>query len=250
MPTPAKVVLLWKSYQISKDHALFVELVEYYIPLVHKVAKYYGAKLPASVTESEIISYGYMGLMDAVRRFDPERMIQFETFATPRIKGAIVDELRSNDWVPRSVRKSIKQFEDASNHLTQRLGRYPIVGELSEYMEISSPDVESIRQSMSTAFQYTLDDSTGDDEDEEMSLADVLVDGRAGDPFMSEEVLKDRTIEAVDVLDERESVVVVLHYYQGLSLLQIGEILGVSESRVGQLHTRAMSEVRERLTYA
>lgn len=241
---PEEIRLLWGRYQETKEHACFLKLVEFYVPVVHQIAIQYAAKLPNQVTQADVISYGYLGLMDAVKRFDPDRQIQFETYAVLRIRGAIIDELRAIDWVPRSIRRSVRQVDEATNDLTHSLGRVPTNMEIAERLDIRPEEVGALQRVVTSSVHSSLDVSYTEDGDGS-SLGETILDDRGEDVLPSEAVLKERLVEALADLEERETIVVVLHYYQGMSLIQIGELLGVSESRVGQLHTKAMAEVRE-----
>jgi RNA polymerase sigma factor for flagellar operon FliA len=207
--------------------------------------------LPAHVEEADLISYGLVGLISAIQRFEPERDIKFETYAITRIKGAIIDELRSLDWVPRSVRSRAREIERANAKLEHKLQRAPtddeMAGELSMSVDEFQEALLQISNSTVAALDelWTVSDSSGD----QVSLLDTLHDPDALDPseVMDATDMKDRVADAIARLPEREKLVVALYYYENLTLREIGEVLGVTESRVSQLHTKAVLRLRGRL---
>jgi RNA polymerase sigma factor for flagellar operon FliA len=210
-----------------------------------------GSGLPAHVEEADLISYGLVGLISAIERYEPEREIKFETYAIPRIRGAIIDELRALDWVPRSVRARAREIERANVKLERKLQRAPTDEEIAEELEI---DVEDFQQSLiqisnSTIAAldelWTVSDSSGD----QVSLLDTLPDPGSPDPakVMDATDLKDRVADAIARLPEREKLVIALYYYENLTLREIGEVLGVTESRISQLHTKAVLRLRARM---
>ena len=221
-------------------------------PLVKYVAGRMSSGLPAHVEESDLISYGLLGLISAIERFEPEREIRFETFAITRIKGSIIDELRSLDWVPRSVRAKAREIERVNSKLEHQLRRAPTDQEMAQALETTVDEFqESLLQiSNSTVAAldelWTVSDSSGD----QVSLLDTLTDENAPDPsqVMDSTELKDRVADAIARLPEREKLVVALYYYENLTLREIGEVLGVTESRVSQLHTKAVLRLRGRMT--
>ena len=222
-----------------------------YSPLVKYVAGRMASGLPAHVDEADLISYGLGGLIAAVERFEPERQIKFETFAITRIKGAIIDELRSLDWVPRSVRAKAREIERANAALEHRLHRAPTDDEMADALGTSVDDFQAsltrISNSSVVALDelWTLSDASGD----QVSLLDTIEDPGAPDPAHELDAVetKDRLADAVANLPEREKLVVALYYYENLTLREIGEVLGVTESRVSQLHTKAVLRLKSRL---
>ena len=222
-----------------------------YAPLVKYVAGRMGSGLPAHVEEADLISYGLIGLISAIERFDLEREIKFETYAITRIKGAIIDELRSLDWVPRSVRAKAREIERANAKLENKLQRAPTDEEMAKELGVSEDDFqESLLQiSNSTVVAldelWTVSDSSGD----QVSLLDTLHDRDAPDPaqVMDQNEIKDRLADAISRLPEREKLVIALYYYENLTLREIGEVLGVTESRISQLHTKAVLRLKSRL---
>jgi RNA polymerase sigma factor FliA len=210
-----------------------------------------GSGLPAHVEEADLISYGLVGLISAIERYEPEREIKFETYAIPRIRGAIIDELRALDWVPRSVRARAREIERANVKLERKLQRAPTDEEIADELEIDVEDFQEslIQISNSTIAAldelWTVSDSSGD----QVSLLDTLPDPASPDParVMDATDLKDRVADAIARLPEREKLVIALYYYENLTLREIGEVLGVTESRISQLHTKAVLRLRARM---
>jgi RNA polymerase sigma factor for flagellar operon FliA len=223
-----------------------------YSPLVKYVAGRMSSGLPAHVEEADLISYGLLGLIDAIERFDLEREIKFETYAIARIKGAIVDELRAQDWVPRSVRARARDIERVHRRLEHELQRTPTDEEMSEALELTVEEFHDwlLRISQSTVVAldelWTVPDASGD----QVSLLDTLQDPKAGDPLkiLAASELKERLAAAILALPERERLVIALYYYENLTLREIGEVLTVTESRVSQLHTQAVLRLRSRMS--
>jgi len=242
---------LWRRYKESGDPNAREQLVLAFSPLVKYVAGRMSTGLPAHVEESDLISYGLLGLISAIERFDPSREIKFETFAMTRIKGSIIDELRSLDWVPRSVRAKAREIEKASAKLEHQLHRAPTDAEVAAELDLSIDEFQDaltrISNSSVVALDelWTLSDASGD----QVSLLDTIQDPEAVDPAHAMDVTetKDRLADAIARLPEREKLVVALYYYENLTLREIGEVLGVTESRVSQLHTKAVLRLKSAL---
>jgi RNA polymerase sigma factor for flagellar operon FliA len=242
---------LWRRYKEDGDKRAREQLVLAFSPLVKYVAGRMSTGLPAHVEEADLISYGLLGLISAIERFDPGREIKFETFAMTRIKGSIIDELRSLDWVPRSVRARARQIEKANALLEHRLHRAPTDQEVADELEMSLEEFQDsltrISNSSVVALDelWTLSDASGD----QVSLLDTIQDPDAIDPSaaMDATEMKDRLADAIARLPEREKLVVALYYYENLTLREIGEVLGVTESRVSQLHTKAVLRLKSAL---
>jgi RNA polymerase sigma factor for flagellar operon FliA len=243
---------LWRRYKGSGDRHARERLVVAYSPLVKYVSGRLASGLPAHVDEADLISYGLVGLINAIERFDPDREIKFETYAITRIKGAIIDELRSLDWVPRSVRARARDIEKANAKLEHRLQRAPTDEEMARELEISVEEFQDSLLQISNSTVAALDElwTVGDSSGDQVSLLDTLTDENAPDPatVIDQTELKDRVADAIARLPEREKLVVALYYYENLTLREIGEVLGVTESRVSQLHTKAVLRLRSRLT--
>lgn len=242
---------LWRRYKSNGDERARERLVVAYAPLVKYVAGRIGSGLPAHVDEADLISYGLTGLIAAIERFDLSREIKFETYAIARIRGAIIDELRTLDWVPRSVRARARDIERANAKLEARLRRAPTDEEMAAELGISAEEFQEALLQISNSTIVALDElwSAPDSSGDAVSLLDTLPDRDAADPqaIVDESELRDRIAEAIAALPEREKLVVALYYYENLTLREIGEVLGVTESRVSQLHTKAMLRLRSKL---
>jgi RNA polymerase sigma factor for flagellar operon FliA len=244
---------LWQEYRQTGDRALRDRLILTYAPLVKFVAGRLGASLPSHVDEQDLVSYGLLGLISAIERFDPGREIKFETYAISRIKGAIIDELRSLDWVPRSVRTRAREIERAIAELERQLMRAPTDEEIAAKVGISGDELEESLAEISRSSIAALDElwspSAGGDQ---IALIDTIEDTSGPDPEVSLETteMKEALGEAIARLPEREKLVVTLYYYEELTLREIGEVLGVTESRVSQLHTKAVLRLKARLSGA
>jgi RNA polymerase sigma factor for flagellar operon FliA len=242
---------LWQDYRKSGDQALRDRLILTYAPLVKFVAGRLGATLPAHVDEQDLVSYGLLGLIGAIERFDPDREIKFETYAISRIRGAIIDELRSLDWVPRSVRTRAREIERAIAELERRLHRAPTDEEIAAKVGITTDELENSLSEISRSSMAALDElwspSGGGDQ---IALIDTIEDEDAPDPEFSLEQAEMREAlgDSIARLPEREKLVVTLYYYEELTLREIGEVLGVTESRVSQLHTKAVLRLKARLS--
>jgi RNA polymerase sigma factor FliA len=245
---------LWLEFRRTQDKGLRDRLILTYAPLVKYVAGRLGSGLPAHVDEGDLVSYGLLGLISAIERYDPERDIKFETYAMARIKGAIIDELRALDWVPRSVRSRAREIERAIASLEARLGRAPTDEEIAGKLGISEDELnESLgdiaRSSIAALDElWTVSGSGGD----QIALIDTIEDENAADPqgSLSQTELKEAMADAIARLPEREKLVVTLYYYEELTLREIGEVLGVTESRVSQLHTKAILRLKAHLASA
>ncbi len=255
METNVKAIELrdmWRRYKGTGDEQARERLVVAYAPLVKYVAGRMASGLPSHVEEGDLISYGLIGLINAIERFELEREIKFETYAITRIKGAIIDELRSQDWVPRSVRARAREIERANQKLEHKLQRAPSDEEMAAELEMDVSDFQDALLQISNSSIAALDElwSVGDASGDQVSLLDTLQDENAPDPsaVMDKTDLRDRVAEAISRLPEREKLVIALYYYENLTLREIGEVLGVTESRVSQLHTKAVLRLRGRLT--
>jgi RNA polymerase sigma factor FliA len=242
---------LWGEYKASGSVAARESLILHYAPLVKYVASRVATGLPASVEQADLVSYGMFGLIDALDKFDLARNIKFETYAIPRIRGAIIDELRSLDWVPRSVRFKAREVEKAYAELESDLKRAPSDREIAAHMRMSLSELHDIVTQISFVSVMALDEvvSAGRERGESLSLLDTLADMSATDPISGLEGNELRALlsTAINGLTEREKLVVILYYFEGLTLAEIGEVLGVTESRVCQIHTKAVGQLRVRL---
>jgi RNA polymerase sigma factor for flagellar operon FliA len=241
---------LWTDYKATPDdRQLRDHLIVHYSPLVKYVAGRVATGLPHSVDQADLVSYGIIGLIDAIEKFDLERGFKFETYAIARIRGSMIDELRSIDWVPRSVRAKARQIEQAFATLEGRLKRVPTDAELAEELDCSESELQTMLGQISFTGLVALDELLGGAErDGTTTLGDSITDGSPG-PLAAYEVteVRERLADAIRGLPEREKVVVGLYYYENLTLAEIGTILGVTESRVCQLHTKAVLHLRVRV---
>ena len=242
---------LWRRYKEEGDDTARERLVVAYSPMVKFVAGRLGAGLPSHVEDADLISYGLVGLIGAIERFDPERGIKFETFAMTRIRGSIIDELRSLDWVPRSVRSRAREIEATQAKLEHELQRAPTEAELAAKLNITEEELQTALLEIANSSVYALDElwTVSDSSGDQVSLLDTIADEGAADPqeALASNEVKDRLTEAIGPLPEREQLVVALYYYENLTLREIGEVLGVTESRVSQLHTKAVMRLKTHL---
>jgi RNA polymerase sigma factor FliA len=245
---------LWSEYKRSGDRKARDQLIVRYSPLVKFVAGRVSAGLPQSIEQADLVSYGMFGLIDAIEKFDTDRNIKFETYAITRIKGAIIDELRSIDWVPRSVRAKARAVEQAYASLEASLGRAPSDAEVAGALQISETDLQQIFGQISYIGIVALDEvisGGGGERGDSVTLGDSLADRGEG-PMAAFEVeeMKQILAGAINRLGDREKIVLSLYYYENLTLAQIGQVLGVTESRVCQIHTKAVMQLRGRLIMA
>lgn len=222
------------------------DFLEEFTPLVKRIAYHMMAKLPASVQVDDLIQAGMIGLLDAITRYEGSYGRQFESYAAQRIRGSILDELRDADWLPRSIRKKMRQIEVAVSKLEQLNGCAPSEQELADELQISLDEYHSTLQSARGAQLIYYEDFQ--QEDEEPFLDRLLVDD-GSNPLdkLVDESLRKSLVDAIENLPPREKLVMGMHYEQEMNLREIGEVLGVSESRVCQLHTQAIARLRNRL---
>jgi len=245
---------LWVQFKATADPSMRERLILHYSPLVKYVAGRVGVGLPPNIEQADLVSYGIFGLIDAIEKFDIERAIKFETYAISRIRGAIIDELRAIDWIPRSVRYKAREVERAYASLEGELHRTPTESEVAARLGISLQDLHHIFSQVSYVNVVALDEllTVGGEKGDKLSLVDTLEDTKAEDPvtaFETEET-KFMLARAINQLPEREKIVVTLYYYEGLTLAEIGRVLGVTESRICQMHTKAVLQLRAKLVEA
>jgi len=239
---------MWVDFKSTASERAREGLILHYSPLVKFVAGRVGVGLPRSVEQSDLISYGIFGLIDAIDKFDLERGFKFETYAINRVKGAILDELRALDWVPRSVRARAREIERSLQELEHKLQRTPSEEELSDKMEMPLSHLQDTLGEISSLGLVALDELLGRDSDSS-SVGDVLPDPRGMTPEAAFQIEETKRVvaDAINRLPDRERLVVTLYYYEGLTLAEIGEVLGVTESRVCQIHTKAVMSLRNRM---
>jgi RNA polymerase sigma factor FliA len=244
---------LWLEFVRTKDKGLRDRLILTYAPLVKYVAGRLGSGLPAHVDEGDLVSYGLLGLIGAIERYDPTRDIKFETYAISRIKGAIIDELRALDWVPRSVRSRAREIERAIAELEAKTGLAPTDEQIAAKIGISVDELGESLTDIGRSSIAALDElwSVSGDGDQ-ISLMDTIEDetGPRPETALDETETREALGDAISRLPEREKLVVTLYYYEELTLREIGEVLGVTESRVSQLHTKAILRLKARLAGA
>lgn len=248
---PSSLEALWRSYKDSGDERLREQLILHYSPLVKYVAGRVSVGLPPNVEQADFVSSGVFGLIDAIEKFDIDRSIKFETYAITRIRGAMIDELRALDWIPRSVRQKARAVERAYATLEAQLRRTPTESEVAGEMGIGVEDLHTVFSQLSLANVVALEEllHVGGEGGDRLSLMDTLEDHAADNPV---EVAEDRELRrllarAINTLPEREKTVVTLYYYEGLTLAEIGNVLGVTESRVSQIHTKSVLQLRAKL---
>jgi RNA polymerase sigma factor for flagellar operon FliA len=244
---------LWLDYRRTRDERLRQRLILTYAPLVKYVAGRIGSGLPAHVDDEDLVSYGLLGLIGAIERYDPDRDTKFETYAIARIKGSIIDELRAMDWVPRSVRSRARDIERAIAELESKLGRAPSDEEIARQIGLTEGELEDSLTEISRTSIAALDElwtvSPGGDQ---IALIDTIEDTQGPNPesALADTELREAVAESISRLPEREKLVITLYYYEELTLREIGDVLGVTESRVSQLHTKAILRLKARLSGA
>jgi RNA polymerase sigma factor for flagellar operon FliA len=242
---------IWRRYKEEGSQDDREKLILHYAPLVKYVAGRVSSGLPANIEYSDLVSYGIFGLIDAIEKYEPQRGIKFETYAISRIKGSIIDELRAIDWVPRSVRFKARELEKAYILLEGELKRMPTDEEVAAELGLSMDEYHALLNQMSFISLVALDDlwNVGGEKGDRLSLVETLEDVKAKDPYKSYELEERKRIlaDSINRLPEREKVVISLYYYEGLTLREIGEVLGVTESRVCQMHTKAILRLKARL---
>jgi len=223
------------------------QLLKQYSPLVRRLAHQMIAKLPANVELDDLIQVGMIGLSDALSRFDAGQGVQFETFATQRIRGAMLDELRGNDWMSRGDRRHQRSIETAVHKLEQRFGRAPSEGEIAREMGLSLVDYQELLGKVRGTQLIYLEDMSGDDGDEDFldrHVADKTLNPMAR---LQDQRMREALVEAIKNLPEREQYVMSMYYEQDMNLKEIASVLGVTESRVCQLHSQSIARLRARL---
>jgi RNA polymerase sigma factor for flagellar operon FliA len=237
----------WAQFKTDNDPQERQRLLEQYLPLVKNVAGRMAMGFPKSVELSDLVNTGVIGLIEAMSNFDPDRGVKFETYAVPRIRGAILDELRSLDWVPRSTRAKSREIDRATARLENELGRTPSQRELAKTLKISTSDLFSAVDDVSSATMLSLDELIYKEEDNRQvprveTLQDMSCENVLGG--LEKQELKAYLVQAISGLSEQERLVVALYYYEELTLKEIGEVMQISESRVSQIHTKAVFKLR------
>ncbi|MDR3211733.1 MAG: FliA/WhiG family RNA polymerase sigma factor [Planctomycetota bacterium] len=238
---------LWQRYIKTRDDETRSVLIENYLPLVFHMAEQAAKHLPTHLEVQDLISYGNFGLLDAIRKFNPDEGVKFSTYCNRRIYGAIVDELRRQDWPSRQVRKKVSDVRKAREELELELGRPPFEYELAEYLNLSGKDYDSLMQEVHVKSMVSLDRKWDDSDDNEIGPIETIPDTNAPDPL--EKLIRAEIKEvALRGLSEDEKKVLVLYYYENLNLKEIGAILDLSESRVCQIHQHTLNFLKEKFT--
>lgn len=249
MSSIAKKLRELKDYRSCIDDSTREKIVVEYAPLVKFIAQRIASRLPANVELDDLISCGVIGLIDAIKKFDPTRDNKFKTYAEFRIRGAILDELRSQDWVPRSVREKAKTLDRAYNLLEKRLGRIATDDEVCEELEITK-DVffDMINKTRSVSI-LNIDESSTFNRNDKRSLTSFLEKNKSSNPFEAVNFKKsqERIKDGIKSLPEKQRLVLTLYYYEDLNLKEIGQVLDVTESRVSQLHTQAILRLKSKI---
>ena len=240
---------LWRDYRATDSPELREQLILRYAPLVKYVAGRMAVGMPSHVDRRDLASYGMFGLLDAIDKFDVDSGNRFETYASRRVRGAIVDELRSMDWVPRSVRRKARAIERAIATLQQQLDRAPTDEELAEELGIDPETLADHLTQVSMTSIAALDGALSGADGDTITVIDTVVDDDqvTPDQAVDEQALRELLRSAVGRLSDREQQVLALYYFEGMTLKQVGEILGVTESRVCQIHSKSILSLRGRL---
>ncbi len=240
---------LWLEYKRSGNLKIREQLVVKYIPLVKYVVGKMITNLPKNVEYEDLVEYGIIGLLDAVEKFDVNKEITFKTYAVTRVRGSIYDELRSQDWVPRSVRKMVKDVERAYVELEAVLKRVPTEEEVAKHLDLPLKKLEELYAKVDLGNMSSLDDVVYDGNDSTTTVANVVEDKKVVSAQISleREELRTALIERLEELNENERLVITLYYYEKLTLKEIGKVLEISESRVSQIHSKAILKLRSKL---
>jgi RNA polymerase sigma factor for flagellar operon FliA len=242
---------LWLEFKKTKSPQLRDKFIRQYMPLVKYVAGKVSVGMPGSVDFDDLVGYGQFGLLDAINKFDPEKNVKFKTYAVTRIRGAIFDELRTLDWVPRSVRQKSKEIEDAIVKAESKLGRSASDEEIAAEMGVSVAEFQQSILKVSGTSVLSLNDVWySGEESEHVSIGDCIESPSSLNPdvIVEREEIRRVIIEAINELPEKEKMVLVLYYHEDMTFKEMGQVLELSESRVSQLHTKANLRLRAKLT--
>jgi len=243
---------IWSQYSATHDPKIKEKIVIKYINLVKFVAGRLMISLPPSVEVDDLESAGIMGLIDAIDRFDTKYGVKFESYAIPRIKGAMLDELRKLDWIPRSVRSKTRELEKVITQIENEKGRPATDEEISERLNITLEEYFDLLRDVSSVSLLSLDNMIFNEEGSKGELHEVIEDKSEGEPdeAINRDELKELIIRAIDDLPETERLVIALYYYEELTLKEIGQVLQLSESRISQIHTKTILSLRGKLKEA
>ena len=242
---------MWAEYQKTRSQEIRDFFIKQYAPLVKYVAGKIAVGLPESVEFDDLVGFGAFGLLDAIDKFDAAKNVKFKTYAVTRIRGAIFDELRALDWIPRSVRQKSREIEDAVSRLEANLGRSVSDSEVAQELGVSESEYQRMRYKTSVSAIVSIDDARNMGDDSEHSTIADTIESPASlkpDVIVERDEMKRVIAEAIDELPEKEKMVLILYYYEDLTLREIGQVLKVTESRVSQLHSKANERLRSKLT--
>jgi RNA polymerase sigma factor for flagellar operon FliA len=242
---------LWVEYRQNKDPKIREAFIKQYAPLVKYVAGKVAVGMPHNVEFDDLVGFGVFGLLDAIDRFDPEKNVKFKTYAVPRIRGAIFDELRSIDWVPRSVRQKTKEVEEVIGTLEAQLGRSATDQEIAQALGMNEGEFLKTMMRISATSILSLNDVWfSGDEGDKVSIGDSIESPVSLNPdvIVEKDEIRQVIINSINELPDKEKKILVLYYYEDSTLKEIGQVMGITESRVSQLHTKAILRLRSKLT--
>ncbi|MDO8885894.1 FliA/WhiG family RNA polymerase sigma factor [Candidatus Oleimmundimicrobium sp.] len=241
----------WEQYKIHGDTKARERLIVQYLPLVKYVVERMGKTLPSDIETDDLISYGIIGLIDAIEKFDYHRGIKFGTYAVPRIKGAIIDELRISDHAPRSFRQKAKKLMEAYTKVEKRLGHAPKNDEVAEELNMDIKYFNNLLCEVSKISLLSLESFVTKNEDSKITIGDKLNNNEMDGPsdFIELKDIKDILAKSIENLTEQEQIVIALYYYDGFTLKKASKVLNLSESRVSQIRTKAVLRLREQLSH-
>jgi RNA polymerase sigma factor for flagellar operon FliA len=241
----------WQAYRQNRDPKIREMFIKQYAPLVKYVAGKVAVGMPHNVEFDDLVGFGVFGLLDAIDKFDPEKNVKFKTYAVTRIRGAIFDELRTIDWVPRSVRQKTREVEEAIGALEAQLGRTATDQEIAGSLGLDEKEFTKTMMKISGTTMLSLNDLWfSGDENDKVSIGDSIESPSSLNPdvIVEKDEIRRVIVEAIEELPDKEKKILVLYYYEDLTLKEIGEVLEVTESRVSQLHTKAILRLRAKLT--
>ena len=242
---------LWHEFKKCRSTKIRDQFIRQYMPLVKYVAGKVSSGMPESVEFDDLVGYGQFGLLDAISKYDPDKNVKFKTYAVTRIRGAIFDELRELDWVPRSVRQKSREIEDTITELEAKLGRTASDAEIAKAMGMTESEYESVVMKVSGTNILSLNDVWySNDDSDNMSIGDNIEAPNSMNPdvIVEREEIKRVIIQAINELPQNEKMVIILYYHEDLTFKEIGKVLNVSESRISQLHSKANLRLRAKLT--
>ncbi len=239
---------LWKEYSKTRDSKVREKIIIEYAPLVKVVAGRLSMYLGYNVEYDDLVSYGVFGLIDAIDKFDPTKAVKFETYASLRIRGAILDQIRKMDWIPRTIRQKQKQIEEAIKKVEAETGTSASDESIAKELGISDTEYAEWQSQMAVTNVISLDEFNENATDDGKGGRDTIADGKAGpEDVMEEKELKKTLADALELLTEKERKVILLYYYEELTLKEISNVLEVSESRVSQLHIKGLAKMKTKL---